>query len=193
MKKFRTVFWAVVLVVGLAFLVTAEEKAGSPKGEKPGEIIVEVTEWSGTVKAVDYQKHTVTIEGEGGKTATFNAKHAKNLDQVKVGDKVKAEYIEELAISVRKADASPSAEEKQTVALAPKGKMPEGLIADTIQIQANVEDINYEKRTITLKGPERKVKTFKVDKEVKNFKEIKKGDQVVVRFTESFALAVVRP
>ena len=45
------------------------------------------------------------------------------------------------------------AEGVQTVALAPKGKMPGSLVANTIEIQANVEGIDYRKRTVTLKGP----------------------------------------
>ena len=160
---------------------------------KPGIMVVEVVEWSGTVTAVDYAKRTVTLREAGGKSVTLNAKNARNLDQVKVGDTVKAEYVEELAIFVRKASAPPSATEAQMVELAPKGQKPAGLMAETVQITANVEAINYRKRTIALKGPAGNVRTFKVSDAVKNFKQIKKGDQVVLRFMEAFALAVVKP
>ena len=44
-----------------------------------------------------------------------------------------------------------------------------------------------------MKGPAGNVRTFKVDKAVKNFGQIKKGDQVVLRFTEAVALSVVKP
>jgi ribosomal 50S subunit-recycling heat shock protein len=192
MKKFWMVWLAVVLVVGLTSLAGAQQK-DAPKGAKPGGVVVEVVKWSGTVKAVDLQKKTVTIEGSGGKVATLNAKNARNLDQVKVGDTVKVEFIEELALFVRKADAPPSAMEAQAVELAPKGQKPGGLVAETIQITANVEAIDSKKRTITLKGPEGKVRTFKVDKGVKNFAQIKKGDQIVLRFTEALAITVTKP
>ena len=46
------------------------------------------------------------------------------------------------------------------------------------------------KRTVTLKGPEGKIQTYKVGEEVKNFKQVKKGDQVVLRVTEALALEV---
>ncbi|MGO9689996.1 MAG: hypothetical protein ACLP2X_15830 [Syntrophobacteraceae bacterium] len=46
------------------------------------------------------------------------------------------------------------------------------------------------KRTVTLKGPEGKIRTYKVGKEVKKFKQVKKGDQVVLRVTEALALEV---
>ncbi len=186
MKTFRVAMLTALVVAGLTACATSQDA-------KPGVMVVEVVEWSGTVTAVDYTRGTVTLSEVSGKTVTLNAKHARNLNQVKVGDKVKAEYVEELAIFVRKADSPPSAEEAQLVELAPKGQKPAGLIADTVQITANVEAIDYQKRTITLKGPAGNVRTFKVDQSVKNFDHIKKGDQVVLRYTEAFALAVVKP
>ncbi len=190
MKKFQVMLLMIVLAVGLTSLAVAVETASAAKGTKPGVIAVEVTEWSGTVKAVDYEKRTVTLEGEGGKAFTLNAKNARNLDRVKTGDMVNVEYVDELAVFVKKAGMPAVAEAIQTVALAPKGKMPGGVVANTFQIQANVEGINYKKRTVTLKGPEGNIQTYKVGKEVKNFKQVKKGDQVVLQVTEAIALEV---
>jgi len=187
MKTFQAALLTVLVAAGLASCATERQ------GAKPGAMVVEVVEWSGTVTAVDYTKRTVTLREPGGKTVTLNAKNARNLDQVKVGDRVKAEYIEELAIFVRKADSPPSATETQVVELAPKGQKPAGLVADTVQITANVEAIDYQKRTITLKGPAGNVRTFKVSDDVQNFQQIKKGDQVVLQYMEAFALAVVKP
>ena len=190
MKKFQAMFLTTVLAVGLISLAVVVESANAAKGTKRGAVAVEVIKWSGTVKAVDYEKRTVTLAGEGGKTFTLNAKNARNLDQVKAGDKVNLEYVEELAVFVKKAGVPAGAEEVQTIALAPKGKMPGGVVANTIEIQANVEGIDYKKRTVTLKGPEGKIRTYKVGKEVKNFKQVKKGDQIVLQVTEAIALEV---
>jgi hypothetical protein len=99
---------------------------------------------------------------------------------MKAGDKVNVEYAEELTVFVKKAGMPARAEEVQTVALAPKGKMPGGLVANTIEIQANVEGIDYRKRTVTLEGPDGKIRTFKVGKEVKKFNQGEKGDQLVL-------------
>jgi ribosomal 50S subunit-recycling heat shock protein len=180
--------YLVVAALGAAVLY-----AQTAPQSKPGAMVVEVVKWSGTVMAVDYAKRTVTLGEPGGRTVTLNAKNAKNLDQVKVGDKVKAEYIEELAIFVRTAGSPPSAAAAQMVELAPKGQKPAGLMADTVQITANVEAIDYQKRTITLKGPAGNVRTFKVGDRVQRFQQIKKGDQVVVEYMEALALAVVKP
>ncbi len=193
MKKFWKMLFAVMLLAGLKSVEAAQEKDGAAKGGKPGAVVVDVVKLTGTVKAVDLGKKTATVEGSGGRTVVVNAKNARNLDQVKVGDKVNLEFIEELALFVRKADAPPSATEAQVVALAPKGQKPAGIMAETIELTGNVESVDAKKRTIEVKGPAGNVRTFKVDKAVKNFGQIKKGDQIVLRITEAVALSVVKP
>jgi hypothetical protein len=184
----------IILMAGLASCSSTQDKQdGGSTAAKPGAVVVDVVQWTGTVKAVDPAKKLVTVEGPGGRTTTVNAQNARNLDQVKAGDKVNVELIEETALFVRKADAPPSATEAQAVELAPKGKMPGGVVANTMQVTANVEAIDYGKRTVDVKGPLGNVRTFKVDKGVKNFDQVKKGDQVVIRHTEAIGLSVTRP
>jgi Cu/Ag efflux protein CusF len=190
MRKVLMVALGLVLVTGVPFVDAAQQK---DSGAKPGGVIVDVIKLTGTVKAVDLDKKTVTVEGSGGRTVVVNAKNARNLDQVKVGDKVNLEFVEELALFVRKADAPPSATDVRMVELAPRGQKPSGLVAETIELTGNVEAVDSKKRTITLKGPAGNVRTFKVDKAVKNFDQIKKGDQIVLRITEAVALSVVKP
>ena len=184
---------AIALIIGLPYAEAAEQKDSGAKNSKPGAVVVDAVKLSGTVKAMDVVKKTVTVEGSGGRTVVVNAKNARNLEQIKVGDKVNLEFVEELALFVRKSDAPPSATDVQVVELAPKGQKPSGLMAETIELTGNVESIDAKKRTIAVKGPAGNVRTLKVDKAVKNFGQIKKGDQVVLRFTEAVALSVVKP
>jgi hypothetical protein len=78
------------------------------------------------------------------------------------------------------------------VALA-DGAKPEGVVVNTTELTATVEAIDYAKRTVTLKGPEGNTVTLKVDESAKDFKNVKKGDQVVARFTEAVAISVQKP
>jgi ABC-type Fe3+-hydroxamate transport system substrate-binding protein len=192
-KRLQTVLLVLVLLVGLAPVAAAQPKGSASKTGKPGAVLADVIEWSGTVTAVDYTKRTVELKGPGGRVATVNAKNARNLDQVKVGDTVKIRYMEELAIFVRKTDAAPQAAEARAVELAPKGQKPAGLVTDTVEITANVEAIDYQTRAIALKGPLGNTRIFKVSDGVERFQEIKVGDQVVIRVTEAIALSVVKP
>ncbi len=199
MKKVLSALLALVLVVVFAQFALAQEtdtKAKAPKKEvqKPGAVAVETVSTTAVVDAIDTAKRAVTLKFADGKTQTFKlGPEVKNFDQIKVGDKVKATYAESIAVFVRKSNEKPSADEVQTIQVAPKGEKPGILMTDTFEVTAKVEKIDYKKRTVTLKGPEGNLKTFPVDKSVKNFKNIKTGDEVVMKITEAMALYVEKP
>ena len=189
---FRMVLTAVMLL-GLTSVTIAQQKESDDKTAKPSRVSVDTVKLTGTVKAVDLDKKTATIEGSGGRVVTVDAKDARNLDQVKVGDKVTLTYTREIAVTVRKTDQPPSVSETKTVQLAPKGQKPGGVEVRTVELTGNVESVDAQKHTITLTGPAGNVRTFQVDPSVKNLDQVKKGDQVVLRYTESAALSVAKP
>src|SRR4051794_22723574 len=54
-----------------------------------------------TVSAVDYKTRNIKLRGESGKEFSFRVSDdVRNLDQVKVGDRVSVDYYESLAIHV---------------------------------------------------------------------------------------------
>jgi hypothetical protein len=169
----------------------AKAAAEKMAGDKPGVVIGEAVKMTATVDAVDKEKRTVTLKGPQGRTVTVKvAPEAKNFDQIKVGDKVRAEYVDALAIFVRKSSAPPAAGETQAVGVAPRGKKPAAVVVDTTELTAKVKAIDYDKRTVTLEGPEGKTKTIKVDPRVKRLREVKVGDELVIRHTEAVAIAL---
>jgi len=186
-KNILAVLAAMMLIGGMSCSQNEEGAA------KPGAVTVDVVKLTGIVKAIDRDKKMVTVEGSGGRTVVIDATNARNLDQLKVGDKVNLTYVEELALFVRKSDESPSVTESQNVELAPKGEKPGGVITKTIEVTGNVESIDINNRTIALKGPAGNVRTYKVGPEVKRLNEVKKGDQVVLRVTQAMALSVGNP
>jgi len=195
MKKALTLVLAslmVVLFVGFAF--SQEKKPEKKVAEKPGGVVVDVVTVTAAVDAIDAAKRTVTLKMADGKSQTIKlGPEVKNFDQIKVGDKVTAKFYQSVAIFVAKTGDKPSASETKTVKVAPKGAKPGAAVVDTLEVTAKVEGIDYKKRTVTLKGPEGNVKTFTVDKAVKNFKNIKKGDDVILRVTEAMAVMVEKP
>lgn len=193
MKKWQTLALSVVLVLGFTCSAIARDAKTDSKAGKPKGIAVGVVTWSATVKSIDYVKKTVVLKDESGREIPVNAKNARNLDQVIVGDKVKVKYIEELVVAVRKPEGEPHSGAVRTVALAPKGKMPGGVITETVQVQANVEDVDYGKRTITLRDSSGESRIYKVGRKIKRLKDVKKGDQVVIDVTQALALEVVKP
>jgi Cu/Ag efflux protein CusF len=64
---------------------------------------------------------------------------------------------------------------------------PGAVAGRLVEVTATIEAIDYENRTVTLKGPERTV-TLKVDERARNFEQAKVGDTVTVEYFESVAL-----
>jgi Cu/Ag efflux protein CusF len=57
---------AVMLLVGLTSVTIAQQKDSDDKGAKPSRVTVDVVKLTGTVKAIDLEKKTATVEGSGG-------------------------------------------------------------------------------------------------------------------------------
>lgn len=161
--------------------------------DRPGVVYADRMRTTATVEAVDMNKRTVTLKGAGGRTVTLKAPpEARNFDQLKVGDKVAAEYIDAVAIFVRKSGGPPAAGQTTKVAVAPKGEKPAGMVVETVELTARVEAIDPATRTVILRGPDGGTRTIKVDERVQRLDEVKPGDDVVVRHTEALAIAFSR-
>lgn len=201
MKKTLAAAIAATLVLGFAVAALAQAPkepeskttvTRTKPEEKPGGMVVDETQVTAVVKAVDHAKRTVTLLLPSKETKTFTvSKEAVNFPQVKVGDEVKASYIESIAVFVHGPDEKPSAEEATTVALAPKGAKPGGLVANTQSITAKVTALDQKTRVITLTGPQGNSLTFTVGPDVKRLNEIKVGDTVSLRYTEALMVDVV--
>ena len=70
---------------------------------------------------------------------------------------------------------------------------PGVVVVDAASITATVEAIDYDKRTVALKGPRGNVVELKVGPEVKNFKQVKVGDRVTTKYYQSTAIFVRKP
>jgi hypothetical protein len=82
--------------------VPAGEEAGivRGKGPKPGGTMSRQMTATVTVTAIDMKVPSVTIKMDDGNVSSFKVENKKNLEGVKVGDRVQITYTEALAISV---------------------------------------------------------------------------------------------
>jgi hypothetical protein len=69
----------------------------TPSGAGARQVTVTVS-----IEAIDKTKGTVTFKGPAGNVRTVKAADPKNLEKIKVGDRVAISYTEALAISVEK-------------------------------------------------------------------------------------------
>ncbi|HXY53656.1 MAG TPA: hypothetical protein VEM40_03180 [Nitrospirota bacterium] len=191
MKSGCSIAAILVLAMGFALPAYATEKKGS---DRPGGSVVETSSITATVESIDYNTRTVTLRGPNGDLVSLKVgEEAKNFNQVKKGDKVTFDYYESVAVDIQKSAGEPKAEETQTVTRAKPGERPGGTIETTGHMTARVEDIDYQSRMITLKLPQGDTMHLKVGDQVKRFNEIKKGDEIVVRYTQAVAISVHTP
>ena len=163
------------------------------QADKPGAVAAEAVEAVVVVRAVNYQARTVTLQGPRGNLVTMQVPpEAQNLDQVYAGAKFRVRYLQSLAVFISPVGGAPAVDEASTMELAEKGATPGGVIVNVKQLQARVEEIDYAARTVALKGPEGNVVELAVDERVQRLNEVKRGDIVVVRYTEALAMKMIK-
>ena len=73
------------------------------------------------------------------------------------------------------------------------GGKPGVVVINAASITATVEAIDYDKRSVDLKGPRKNIVTLKVGTDAINFKQIKTGDRVKTKYFESTAIYLRKP
>ena len=143
------------------------------------------------VEAVDVKNRLLTLKVPEGRSMTISVdEQVKNLPQIKVGDQVTATYYEALAVEVvPPGTAVPGAAVAEGEARAKPGEKPAGAKAQMVSVIATVEDINRERGTITLKGPQGNSVTVRAQ-EPKNLEKVKVGDLLKITYTEALAISV---
>jgi len=187
MKKIFVFAAAVVLMLFLSTGAFAQaiQGAASPTVMKEMETVM-----TATVVAIDLEKRIVTLKGEDGEVRDVKVgQEAVNLPQVKVGDLVTVKFYESIAVEVIKPGTYAGTGEKTAIVRAKPGEMPGGMAARQVTVTATITAIDRQKSTITLKGPEGKLTTVKVQ-DPTNLEKVKVGDELMITYTEALAISV---
>lgn len=93
---------AVTLISGGAPIGTEAAAAVglAPEGDKPAVIMADTIETTAKVVAIDGHEHTVTLEFEDGSIEEINVPKHRDLSKVGLGDAVRIQLTEALAIAV---------------------------------------------------------------------------------------------
>jgi hypothetical protein len=193
-KRWLPFLAAVLAVLALVACGKSYDGSGaaSRSANEPIRLAIDTVTATDTVKSIDSAKRTLTLESPNGRTETYKVSGAViNFDQIHVGDKVRATLADAIAVSIRKPGA-PNVGDTVVVALAPKGAKPGMFIANTAEATSKIEAINPANRTITLGEVGGAPKTMRLAPGL-NMSDFKKGDDVVVRYSEALALYVEKP
>lgn len=173
--------------------VVTEERAGvNPQGDVA--VKVSISAVTATVEAIDLATRTVTIVGPDGKSFVVHAdEQVRNLNQVKVGDKVTVEYHEGLIAQIAPPGTAPDeVRAAQAIGRAPLGERPAGAVGQAITATVVIEYVDTIRNVVRFKGPLGRTHVVRVMKpEFRTMlKTLKPGDQVTLTYFEAAAVSV---
>jgi len=158
----------------------------------PGKAVAtSTTKASAVIVAIDTTYRIVTLKTASGKVfEVVCGPEVKNFDQLKVGEKVRAEYVEALSLELKKGGGGVrAAAEKSDANSAPKGERPGAAAGRQVTVLADVVGVDQKTHMVTLKGPAGNLVDLHVE-DPAQLKNIKKGDQVEAVYTEAVAVMV---
>jgi len=146
-----------------------------------------------SVEGIDYTNREVTLKGPLGNEVTFTVdQRVKRLDEVKVGDSVRADYYISVAAEIRKPTAE---EEKNPIVLldaagkAPPGSSPAAGGLRRFKVVTTIEGLDRPTQTVTVKGPRGRYLTARVA-DPSRLTQVRIGDHIVITYTEALAVSL---
>ena len=145
------------------------------------------------VTAINPATREVTLKGPQGNEVTVTASDVvKRLDEVKVGDFVRADYLVSVAAELR----PPTAEEaKHPLVIMGVGERaaadsaPAGGVARRFKVVTTIEVLDRPAQTVTVKGPLGRYFTARVADPAR-LTQAHIGDTIVIVYTEALAISL---
>lgn len=160
--------------------------------EKP--VVSETIKVSAAVKAVDYDKRLITLQGPDGKAFTVEAgPEVKRLREIKAGDMVVVRYTQALAAELKKAGAtSAGVTVKEDARIAKAGQAPGVKGTREAKATVTIDTVDLKNNIVTFTGPQGNVNIVAVQRpQMREFiKTLKAGDKVDLTYTEAVAVSV---
>ncbi|PLK47937.1 hypothetical protein [Uliginosibacterium sp. TH139] len=167
-------------------ILAAEPTAASV----PGGGMAVSAKFEATVVTVNLKSRKVTLRSKDGETFDLVAgAEARNLDNLRAGDQVSAEYFEAIAMQLKKVKGEAHTTAGAMVGRTPKGKKPGALFEREVQFVADVIAVDSVKKLVTVKGAAGRIVELKVEDPAK-LAEVKVGDQVEGVFSQALAITV---
>ena len=151
----KTILKTSLLALTLAFgsAHAADAKPATAAAETPAVVMGDAVKAEAEVVAINKKTRTVTLKGEDGNVFdVIVGKEAKNLAQVKVGDRVIAEHMEVLAMELKKGGGLRETVEKDINETAKLGQKPGAIRGREIDFVADVKSVDAKAGTITILG-----------------------------------------
>jgi len=191
--KPRTLALALTLTVLAPLASFGETPPAEPTVKAFGGRVTGTEHLEAEVTAIDVATRALTLKGPGGGEISLTvAPEVRNFDTMKVGDRMDLVTTEEVTIIVTNVPGEPERTDTVDVARAAPGEKPGLVVVKRATGAAIIDAIDYEKRTATLRGPNRTV-TIEASAEAKNFNDAKVGDRVLIDYVQTILISVHTP
>jgi hypothetical protein len=142
-----------------------------------------------TITAIDATTRTVTLKAKSGETQTFKVgPEVKRFDEFAVGDVIKIEYEQGLALEFQPAGSeNVPVTAVATGGRAEKDQAPGAAAAAGVQGTVTVTAIDSAKRLVSFMGPGGNVYQVKAGPKVK-LEKLKVGDKLLATYVEAVAI-----
>jgi len=187
---------ALIVAAALAPVAIAQDKknvdVSGAVATAPGQAkAVALVTANGTIDSIDAATRTIKIKLPSGALREVEVgQEVRNFDQLKVGDKVKAKYVESLTIELKK-DGKQVVGRTESTSLdrAQPGAKPGGVAKHEVTVVADVVNVDPKKHLVQVKNEHGETVDLNV-KDPEQLKLVKKGDQVQATYTVALAVAV---
>jgi hypothetical protein len=182
------------ILIGAAPLAVRAQTTTTEVATAGGKVVgaSQTVKMTATVVSIDLGSRDLLLIDSQGKMHKVNVSdQARNLDQVKVGDKVTAEYTEAISWQIKKRGTpeGPPVSGEAAMVRSPKGMKPGGAVGRKVTAYATIVAVNPAKQLVTLRGPLGNDYDVQV-LDPTQFQSVKKGDEVEVVYTEALAVSV---
>ncbi|HTI19005.1 MAG TPA: hypothetical protein VL598_15200 [Trinickia sp.] len=189
MKIKKFVFMAAVAMVACPAWAQAQSSVDVTR--EPGSAtVVGRTTLRATVVGIERETRTVELKTGKGRVVHLQVgEEARNFDQLKIGDIVTAQYTQAVSLSLKRTSGPRSKTESEIEERAAPGAKPGGMVGREVTVMADVTGVNAKTQTVTVRGPQGNTVDVLVQ-DPAQLKNVKKGDQVEVVYTEALAISV---
>ena len=183
----RKLTYALMVMILITFPALAIPTPAGAQGIEMGDKVAVMAK----VEEIDKENRILVLRGPEGEIVPLTiGPDDPHFDTIEIGDSVKVEYKQSVALYLGKPGEKPETTAKVSVERSPAGTKPEASMAQTEDVSAKVVRINKENRTLTLEMQNGRQVTTLVDESLEGYDSLKVGDTIHARYTEAIVISL---
>lgn len=193
MRRIRTLLSALV-IAGASWSIATPAHADQPSSQTPTRTMSKRISTTATVEKIDPEKRDLTLRDDEGSQFTVRAPSSVKLDQLHEGDRLKVDYYQALAVSLKRGAAGAPARGESSITEHTAGTMPGGVVAHRITGTVDVINVDRARNRLMVRRPNGATDSIDVSDPAMQAElaSVHPGDRIQATYTEATAIKVMR-